>query len=253
MKHNQQVTDDELSAAIKESNSVSEAIRKLGRSPHGSNHKHYSVRVRNLGLDTSHFDRRNGKSGREKSASELLVNNPDAIRRTPANQLRRALMEVGIKHCCLFCGIPNEWHGRPLTLEVDHIDGDWKNNEQSNLRFLCPNCHQQTPTHGTKKFAKPKLPKVPRITKTYSCSECDGKRSRRSGTGLCSSCYHARGFEGKTRIDWPPVQELLDRLEQGSMIAVAEDLGISPVALKKRIKKYGVWTPRQRGPFKLQN
>lgn len=35
--------------------------------------------------------------------------------------------------------------GLPLTLEVDHIDGDFLNNILTNLRFLCPNCHRQTP------------------------------------------------------------------------------------------------------------
>jgi hypothetical protein len=34
----------------------------------------------------------------------------------------------------------------PLTLEVDHIDGDNKNNVRDNLRALCPNCHSQTDT-----------------------------------------------------------------------------------------------------------
>ena len=36
------------------------------------------------------------------------------------------------------------WMGSPLTLAVDHIDGDFHNNEPSNVRFLCPNCHSQT-------------------------------------------------------------------------------------------------------------
>ena len=31
-------------------------------------------------------------------------------------------------------------------LEIDHMDGNWKNNEESNLVVLCPNCHSLTPT-----------------------------------------------------------------------------------------------------------
>lgn len=46
---------------------------------------------------------------------------------------------------CECCGI-TEWLGQPLSLELDHIDGDASNNAPSNLRMLCPNCHSITPT-----------------------------------------------------------------------------------------------------------
>ena len=48
---------------------------------------------------------------------------------------------------CSCCEI-NSWQGKPLTLQIDHIDGDNSNNDLSNLRYLCPNCHTQTPTWG---------------------------------------------------------------------------------------------------------
>lgn len=68
---------------------------------------------------------------------------------TPFEQLsrlmrrRRVFEEQG--HACACCGL-NEWRGLPITLELDHIDGDHKNNTRDNLTALCPNCHSLTPT-----------------------------------------------------------------------------------------------------------
>jgi 5-methylcytosine-specific restriction endonuclease McrA len=48
-------------------------------------------------------------------------------------------------HQCSSCGWNkvNESTGKP-PLEVDHIDGDCSNNNEENLRLLCPNCHSLT-------------------------------------------------------------------------------------------------------------
>lgn len=42
----------------------------------------------------------------------------------------------------------NDWNGQPISLQIDHIDGDRTNNTRPNLRALCPNCHSQTATWG---------------------------------------------------------------------------------------------------------
>lgn len=56
------------------------------------------------------------------------------------------LTEVGRK--CEECGQGEVWNGKPLTLQLDHIDGDSDNNRRDNLRILCPHCHTQTETYG---------------------------------------------------------------------------------------------------------
>ena len=59
--------------------------------------------------------------------------------------VRRFILQRS-QYKCEICGLPNEWCGKPLTLQVDHIDGDSDNNALDNLRVLCPNCHTQTET-----------------------------------------------------------------------------------------------------------
>ena len=34
-----------------------------------------------------------------------------------------------------------------IPLEIEHIDGDYRNNKEENLILLCPNCHSLTPTY----------------------------------------------------------------------------------------------------------
>lgn len=46
---------------------------------------------------------------------------------------------------CNECGV-SEWRGEPLSLEVDHKNGNNKDNTRENLEALCPNCHSLTKT-----------------------------------------------------------------------------------------------------------
>jgi len=66
------------------------------------------------------------------------------------NKLRKRLISEGYKeNKCELCGIDN-WLGKKISLELDHIDGDKKNHSLSNLRIICPNCHSQTITYRGK-------------------------------------------------------------------------------------------------------
>lgn len=61
----------------------------------------------------------------------------------PVNRRRRVFEEQ--MQCCNKCGI-STWRGVPITLELEHIDGNNQNNTRKNLEGLCPNCHSITPT-----------------------------------------------------------------------------------------------------------
>ncbi len=147
-----------LENAVKNSKSVSDVMRYLGLKQAGGTHFHLSKKIKNYGIDTSHFFQKyKGNSGpnhkggpKKKTHKDILILRTSGSR-GKTYQLVRALKEVGIKYECKECGIGNDWNNKSLTLQVDHIDGNWLDDRLENLRFLCPNCHSQTDN-----FSKPK-------------------------------------------------------------------------------------------------
>ncbi|BDB59975.1 MULTISPECIES: HNH endonuclease [Rhodococcus] len=143
-------TEEMLQEAVRNCVNFAEVMRYFGLKPNGGHHTHLSRRIRTLGIDTSHFTGRPRTTERRPYVrhewQDLLIEKPRGSRRTKPDQLRRALVEYGRPYQCNRCGTEPEWNGRPLTLHVDHIDGNPNDSRPENLRFLCPNCHSQTPT-----------------------------------------------------------------------------------------------------------
>ena len=64
--------------------------------------------------------------------------------------IKRRLIEVELlKNGCDECGL-SSWRGRPLSIQLDHRNGVRDDHRLENLRMLCPNCHSQTSTFGTR-------------------------------------------------------------------------------------------------------
>ena len=155
MPRTSKVTDEDLAAAVAKSFTMTEVISTLGLRHAGGTHSHYRKRVSRLGLDTSHWLRRHPgcKGVTQKSAESILVSRPGEPYRTKTYQLRRAMIESGVEYICE-CGQGPEWNGKPLTLQVEHKNGDSTDDRLENLCFLCPNCHTQTSTYGRVKKDK---------------------------------------------------------------------------------------------------
>ncbi|HEY5936395.1 MAG TPA: HNH endonuclease [Kofleriaceae bacterium] len=121
-------------------------IRILGLIPAGGNYVQVQSRIAALAIDVSHFTGR-GKQRRPRpprALSEILV----ADQFTNSHKLRLRLFREGLKEvACELCGWAERAPDGRIPLELDHINGDKRDNRLVNLRVVCPNCHALQPTH----------------------------------------------------------------------------------------------------------
>ncbi|MGV9941989.1 HNH endonuclease signature motif containing protein [Streptomyces sp. NPDC003401] len=144
------IPEDELRSLVETSTSYADVMRGLGMDVDDTNHRRVRRAVSRLGLDTGHFERRSWgrpeRPVRPAIAPRVLVVLPEQAGRTNRDRLHRALTEVGVPYACAECGNTGAWRGRPITLQIDHVNGNWRDNRRENLRYLCPNCHSLTET-----------------------------------------------------------------------------------------------------------
>lgn len=146
------LSDEQFVELLKKSSTISEVLFKLGYAVKGNSWGYSQVKRRmdDLNLDYSIFK---GKSAVIKTNKLNNVKKEDILKENCKHQrtvLRRYVIKNNlIPYKCAICGC-TEWQGKTLSLELDHINGVNNDNRLENLRFLCPNCHSQTSTYGSR-------------------------------------------------------------------------------------------------------
>jgi hypothetical protein len=140
----------DLERAVATSASFAQVLTQLGLRAAGGNYATIHRAIERAGLDTSHFSgqawRKNVVLGPRRSLDAYLSNGYPIS----SYRLKQRLINEGVFTAkCNKCG-GVEWLGQPIPLELDHRDGNSKNNNLENLELLCPNCHAQTPTYRGK-------------------------------------------------------------------------------------------------------
>jgi hypothetical protein len=232
----QRWTDATLASAVASNLGISGVLRDLGLSRGPGNWRSIARRISVLGLDTSHFKGKAHGTTRPRNIRSL----EEILQKYTAyssSTLRKRLIAGGLlKNQCSECGTLPIWRNKPLTLQLDHLNGDPFDNRLANLRILCPDCHAQTETFKGGKLRG-------RYT-TSPCVDC-GVRLPHSKSTRCWQCYKK---QRPTRVAWPDPNVLAAEVLATSYKEVANRLHVSPVGIRRYLARVGKRAFRQARP-----
>jgi predicted RNA-binding Zn-ribbon protein involved in translation (DUF1610 family) len=156
----QTITREGLQELFDTHGTYKEIIQVLGMDPYaGGGYRTLKAYIKQYHIDTGKFEANRVVSAAEKTkrfGAFNIIHTVDTVFKLHeikvcGRTLKKFILESGyISHECSECGIGSEYNGKPITLQIDHIDGNCLNNVLDNLRFLCPNCHSQTHNFGSK-------------------------------------------------------------------------------------------------------
>lgn len=148
--------NDQLIRAVRESFSIRQVIKKLGLIPAGGNYGQIHKYIKELELDTSHFKGRGWNKGMKGIGKPLIPLSDILVEHSHYQSFKlkkRLLKKEILEPKCQDCGWAKYSEDGRLPLELDHINGNGRDNRLENLRILCPNCHSLKKTHRRRKSA----------------------------------------------------------------------------------------------------
>jgi hypothetical protein len=245
-------SEEELREVVPRCKSNSDVLRAFNLRITGGNQITLKKWLKFWEISTAHFltpaeHARNVVHREKRLLADVMVVNSNFSRKN----LKLRLYSEGLKiPFCEMCGQDENWHGKKMSLVLDHINGVYNDNRLENLRMVCPNCNATLDTHCGKSNRR--------------CKDC-GQRSL--AEKICASCKEARKVlakQGKTikesspkgskttrDIDWkngpkpeqrkvprPPYETLVEDKKKLGWAAMGRKYGVSDNAIRKWFKIY---------------
>ena len=205
----------ELQIVVKNSTSIAEALRKLGyQYTRGTNYQLFRKICKEKGIDYSHF------TGQKKGTVIRTEQNVFCKDSTASQTTLRSWYLKGnySKYQCAICGI-STWNGQELTLRLDHINGDNKDDRLENLRWVCPNCDSQLDTFCRGHKRQPK--------KIAICPKCGNPMS--DGAKMCIECSNKE----RQVVERPDRETFKQMIRTMPFTHIAKQYGVSDKAISK--------------------
>lgn len=220
---------------ILSSNTKYEILNKLGLKPVGSNYNSLNERIKFENISTSHLILNYKTKSKRLPIENYLIKGKHL---NNSGLVKRLINENILLEVCVECGLKNEWNNKPIRLQLDHIDGDRTNNELSNLRFLCPNCHSQTDTWGAKNIKAIPYKRPPSL--------CDcGNEKKSSRAKNCRSCASKLQKNKAPNNLRPTKEEILNNVNSIGYMNTGKIYNVSDTTIRDWLRSYGVEPPKR--------
>jgi hypothetical protein len=143
-------TVKQLENAVRDSYSYRRVLNKLGLREAGGNYAQIKKYIAEYKLDIKHFKGQGWNAGMKGIGKPIVPLEIILVKDSSFQsfKLKKRLFAAGLKsEQCEECDWNKISEDGRLPLEIDHINGNSRDNRLENLRILCPNCHSLKPTH----------------------------------------------------------------------------------------------------------
>lgn len=222
------VPDELFIQLIHNSSSIKDVCQKLGYTNVGGGvNELFKQRCQELSIDWQHAFNAIRHTPRKLTVEQVFCKNSTVTQTTLREWYKKGQYT---EYCCAICGI-SKWNNQPLSLRLDHIDGDKNNNILYNLRWLCPNCDSQQDTYCGRNIKYKNPPNF--------CIDC-GKPITSQKSKKVQRCAECAAIHRRKVKDRPNKEDLYRQLCQSSFVAVGKRYGVTDNAVRKWCRLYGI-------------